>query len=561
MADYWALSSSNWSNLSNWLTGVSLTAGALPGPFDDVYANGRTIWIDVSPTVNLISTAATVNAVAGGVFRPNNNITVRANVLCGTTTVFDFVSAAPNVCTLYGNITGITTSNADGNLYAIRNSSTGTMFITSDSIRCINGQILTNEVAGTCYMRFNTLIGTDNTATFNTGSIRNTTGTLFITGNMISGSGQYNDTGGGMLTNMGTGVTHFSGSAIGGTAGLARAIRSGGGQMYLQGYFRGGAGNSANRAAAIEVRTSSYIGVSGIIEGNGSPGLVIQGGTPTIDVTGVVRGGGSTVAGILGDAGSLGAGGASPTINVRGSVFGSDITGATGPGINQGYTGGVVNLSGTVNGSRVTTAVGVNNSGLGVVNISGAAIGIVGVGVSNSSSGVVYIKRVVGGPGGPLNIAGGTAAGVSNTQNGQVYVEEVEFGAQGASPISGPVFMIPRTTNVTIMNQGLPTFTPVTLFRSTNYPGLVPPPSSVRLGTVYGNGDFTGTMVVPNPASVQLGVGVDNTVGTAALTPATVWNYSRTAGISAGSMGERLRNAVTTDIVGSIIASFNLSGN
>jgi hypothetical protein len=39
-------------------------------------------------------------------------------------------------------------------------------------------------------------------------------------------------------------------------------------------------------------------------------------------------------------------------------------------------------------------------------------------------------------------------------------------------------------------------------------------PADVRLGTTFANGALTGTLAVPNPATVALGVPTDDTTGT-----------------------------------------------
>jgi hypothetical protein len=324
-------------------------------------------------------------------------------------------------------------------------------------------------------------------------------GTLYLSGTVLGNWGPAT------ITN--TGTMYFNGLAWAfGVSNNARSIQNTG-TLYFTGTALGGNG------------------------GGGRIGIVCS--TPTLGtaytyVTGVVQGG--TVAG---DTEGILLEGSNHIVYINGLCIG----GATASAVHNNSTNGILYILDTAKGGT-----------------SGAFGGL------RHTSGISYVKRVVGSDAGPL-APGSVSPGIINSQNGQVYVEEVEFGAQGASPVSGPVFMLPRTNNLTIMNQGLPSFIPVTLFRSTNYPGLVPPASSVRLGTVYGNGDFTGTMVVPSPDSVQLGVAVDSTgtVGRAALSPITVWNFSRNASLSAGSIGERLRNAATTQAVGSIVASFNLS--
>jgi hypothetical protein len=47
-------------------------------------------------------------------------------------------------------------------------------------------------------------------------------------------------------------------------------------------------------------------------------------------------------------------------------------------------------------------------------------------------------------------------------------------------------------------------------------------PADVRSGTVYADGNLTGTLAVPAAGSVALGVPVDATTGTAVLTPAAI---------------------------------------
>ena len=137
------------------------------------------------------------------------------------------------------------------------------------------------------------------------------------------------------------------------------------------------------------------------------------------------------------------------------------------------------------------------------------------------------------------------------------YVEQVEFGSRGATPISGPVYILPSNRN-TLTGYTTALGTPVTFYNSLSIDNLLPPASSVRLGEVYNVGNSVGTMAVPSASAVQFGVPVDNTVGTAALTPQSVWGYSRLSATEVDSMGDRLRNTATTQSVGYQIASFNL---
>jgi hypothetical protein len=76
-------------------------------------------------------------------------------------------------------------------------------------------------------------------------------------------------------------------------------------------------------------------------------------------------------------------------------------------------------------------------------------------------------------------------------------------------------------------------------------------PADVRSGTVYADGNLTGTCAVPAAGSVSLGVPVGSGFGTAVLTPEAVWGAStRTltagAGISASDVWDYASRTLTT---------------
>ena len=84
-----------------------------------------------------------------------------------------------------------------------------------------------------------------------------------------------------------------------------------------------------------------------------------------------------------------------------------------------------------------------------------------------------------------------------------------------------------------------------------------PAPANVRFGTIYANGSQTGTCKIPATTAVAAGVGVDNTVGSAVLSPGDVWNALVSTMSTSGSIGERLKNASTVQTTGEQIASIN----
>jgi hypothetical protein len=77
-----------------------------------------------------------------------------------------------------------------------------------------------------------------------------------------------------------------------------------------------------------------------------------------------------------------------------------------------------------------------------------------------------------------------------------------------------------------------------------------PAVNNVRFSTVYASGTLTGTVRIPNPASVAFGVPTDNTTGLAVLTADDIWNAQISAMNTHGSIGKRLKNVSTVDSTG-----------
>lgn len=96
----------------------------------------------------------------------------------------------------------------------------------------------------------------------------------------------------------------------------------------------------------------------------------------------------------------------------------------------------------------------------------------------------------------------------------------------------------------------------ITLYSPDQITG-VPSGSDVRAGVIYGPGaELTGSMRVPDPRSVSVGIAVDNTVGTAIAKPEDLWNYAITSMTASNSIGQRLANAATSASTAAIINAF-----
>ena len=152
-----------------------------------------------------------------------------------------------------------------------------------------------------------------------------------------------------------------------------------------------------------------------------------------------------------------------------------------------------------------------------------------------------------------ISVNNGVAA-VSNTGAlSNVTVKEIEQGVFGYVPISGYIRLSSASG---AFYKGVTTGSSTrTLSDPADIAGQVPAQSDVRFGVTYQSGSKTGSAYIPAASSVGFGVPVDNTTGTAALTPASVWNAATSSLTTSGSIGERLKNASTVDTTGDQLAA------
>lgn len=307
---------------------------------------------------------------------------------------------------------------------------------------------------------------------------------------------------------------------------------------------------------------------SATIIGNINGGTVYTGvlnnSTGTLNVVGTITGGigagaigVSNGAGIINITGNVIAGASvngahavvngTGTINITGNVNGSNGSNTSGV-VNQ--FAGIINIIGSViGGGGNTNSTGVTNSGIGTVNIIGTCVaGSVGSGAWNSGSGTLTATRAKGNAFGNGSVGLSSVTGVFSSQNGTTRVYEIEYGDLGQSPTGGPISFVNDTSNKALFYR--PSLTKKTLVDSAASLDL-PAASNVRSGTTYNFGSNTGTCAIPPASSVAFGVAVDNTTGTATLTPQSIWDML-TSNISASnSIGERLKNSATIDSVAS----------
>jgi hypothetical protein len=230
-----------------------------------------------------------------------------------------------------------------------------------------------------------------------------------------------------------------------------------------------------------------------------------------------------------------------------------------------------------VTGGNSNGSAGVAVTGGATVNVTGnitggtSTNGAQGISITATSATVLVIGSVIGGPG--LT----AAAGIINngpstlTVNGlcqsSATAPAIALGSTNQiTRLSGP-FLSGASGNINPVQAAswrwaptlIPTYFEVVqsngstkrlLYSADNMPsGGYPIAANVRQPTVYGpSNEFTGTLAVPSPSSVALGVPTDNAVGTAILTGENV----RTAiGLATNNLDAQLTNipaAVRTNL-------------
>lgn len=220
----------------------------------------------------------------------------------------------------------------------------------------------------------------------------------------------------------------------------------------------------------------------------------------------------------------------------------------------RNQSSGTIILRGNILGGTGTGSYGLANLGTGNVFVSGTSTGGSGAaGIFNDNSAVVYVVRAKGSD---SSLAEGV---INNGTFSRFFAEEFEFGKEGCSPVAGTVFLIQKVNSVTIMKTEPFAFNNVVLFNSLSTQGLMPPVSSVRSGVVYGDNQFVGTMIIPPASAVQVGIPLDDTIGSYVFNPEQFWQYPRSSIKTPNTIGYRVANLATIASVGQLIGSFNLS--
>ena len=514
-------------------------------------ANNRCIWNDSTGTINLVGNLLSAFAGEGTIF---NNSTGTVNIT--------------------GNITGGSSGGTEG----IRNSGAGNIRVIGNVSG--GGSLGIRNNAGGSVVVFGNILGGTGTGV-DCGAITNSSfGTVTVVGDVSGGNivnaSNNNNKG---IVNASSGTVSVTGSIIG-QVGIG-LINSSSGTVNIIGNIR-----STGAGRGMDISNGNVSVLGNVNAGPSNYGILISSGF--LSLTGNVVGGtaGSAVYGIhnpdfgyvtvygnvSGGNGTFAAGIQNAqgtalycTAVVYGDVFGGAGSGA--PGINQIGRYSQAYIYGNVYGGVGSGSAGVSNNPAGgafFTYVQGNAYGGLGstaFGVLNSSGSFAYIQGSAVGNGFGLN---STAAGISQavqgvvgSQNAITIVGGLSCGSRGLWPTTGNVFVRPiATSTCSFFTSALSAGPNIALFTSLSA-NIVPPVSSVRLGTVYNLGDNRGTCAMPSVSSVLQGIAVDNSMGIVALQPQTIWDYSVLSATDVNSLGGRLKDVATVQSVGQQLTALN----
>jgi hypothetical protein len=341
-----------------------------------------------------------------------------------------------------------------------------------------------------------------------------------------------------LLTNTGVTGTTFVGGATAATAGGTFGLNDG--RAIVATSINGPSATTSAVTVLYSGSTSASVTASvaitaGVVNGQHA---VRHAGTGTLDIVGNCNGGGQS--GNSGHAVYLSGTG---TINITGNLVGGvgtaglDSLGGTAV-VNKSSGAGIINIvSGNVTGGP--------GQSYGIANIAGGAVNVLngnvtagtGVyGILQSGAGSVSVTGNISASSTAIGLlasagtvtANGTFTALNGfnaiSYSGQLVRASGSFihSVNGTVPILAARINLLTTPTLAKTRYALNgTSTYVDMFTADNSLEQAVP-SDVRSGKVYASGNLTGTCAVPAAGSVALGVPIDDTTGTAVLTPAAI---------------------------------------
>lgn len=583
-----------------WSSGSTWDNGAVPLDGDDVYADGRTITIDQNINVFRITNTPSPSRLPGNVIPIMTSNTTPEGAVSASSfsgTLFPWRAFDNSYSTWWQSVTANSASIAyqfsSGKVikqYAFYSHATNAQNIRNWFFEGSNDNIT--------YTVIETVTGF--TTAINTWYVRNVSAnTTSYTWYRIRIEAV--QTLGNLPTIPQINMTELTSSAY--STGNSGSFVSGGdiqisaSAQVADGFFGIHPQTGTNTTSFLTITGSHRVGITGSVAGP-------QGGTFTTSRYGVTIANGGTL-GVIGDVYSGNASGGSSGVYgivcFSGSVF---ITGSLRHASNVGnsassplyISNGTASISGSLfsatNHSPITLAAG--TAQVNVITtpiINGTSTGNMQIGGTNNGT-LNYTGSVIGNNNPGIQIAGtmnvnisgsilsvGAASGFlaqgtgTVTVNGSVTSTNAQPGLQSTSTalvrVTGPLisqnnFPAVYAQRIQLLSNSTPyyelqsdTFPRDVTFYDTSYTSSLPSQTNVRSGSLYGgSAEFSGSMAVPSTNDVRYGVPVDNTTGSATLTPQDILDYTVSSLTGSNTIGARLKNIATTQTTAATIAAF-----
>jgi hypothetical protein len=358
---------------------------------------------------------------------------------------------------------------------------------------------------------------------------------------------------------------------------------------------------SGSAGLTLRVWDNAQVTITGSVAGNSgfisSVGITVSGSGAVVNISGSLESGPGQ-GGVTGQNGitvsprgsvningpvsffnitSISSGGAisfnsSDTLTITGSIYQGDST--TIP-IGIGGTGDVF-ISGSLIGRVTGTGAIITRTGAGNITIIGDILGQTagGSSISHTSTGTIIISGSIikRGAGIPISTTGASTTIVtgsisftgsisgpvisSTSTSGLVRIASPVASFNTFNPIYSPRIQYFSDSRPTYTFQS-DTFNKDVTFYDASYTSSLPAQTNVRSGSIYGgSNEFSGSMIIPATSSVRYGVPVDNTTGSATLTPQDILTYAVSSLTGSNTIGARLQNIATVQTTAATIAAF-----
>lgn len=217
-------------------------------------------------------------------------------------------------------------------------------------------------------------------------------------------------------------------------------------------------------------------------------------------------------------------------LNINGNIIASNLYLTSYIFINSNAT---INITGILTSDLGTCLATTFDAASSIISAIITITGIVNMTNSNSVPAIYFNSRSLS-----LTINGSI---INKGNTSAIYSQKIRFTAN-----TSPYWTFQNSAAADI-----------TLSYGTPATGPYPAEADVRYNTAYGASPTRyGTLRVPLPQYVSQGVLTDNTVGTAYLSATDVWNVLTSNITTAGSIGERLKNASTVQTNGDQLAAY-----